>query len=52
MDELWGEISYLAYHLHWELATLMRLEHRDRARLVEEVAKLNERALAGVLDGT
>ena len=51
MDELWGEISYLAYHLHWELGTLMVLEHRDRLRLVEEVAKLNERALAGVGDG-
>jgi len=51
MDELWGEISYLAYHLHWELGTLMGLEHRDRLRLVDEVASLNERALQGVGDG-
>ena len=51
MDELWGEISYLAYHLHWELGTLMALEHRDRLRLVDEVAALNERALQGVVDG-
>ena len=50
MDELWGEISYLAYHLHWELGTLMGLEHRDRLRLVDEVSKLNERALQGVGD--
>ena len=50
MDELWGEISYLAYHLHWELGTLMGLEHRDRLRLVDEVARLNERALQGAGD--
>ncbi|HEX9374876.1 MAG TPA: DUF6760 family protein [Actinomycetota bacterium] len=51
MDELWGEISYLAYHLHWELGTLMGLEHRDRVRLVDEVARLNERALSEAAGG-
>ncbi len=51
MDELWGEISYLAYHLHWELGTLMDLEHRDRIRLVDEVARLNERALSEAAGG-
>ena len=43
-DELWEEITYLAYHLHWELETLLNLEHRDRRRLVRKVAALNERA--------
>jgi hypothetical protein len=41
---LWSEIAYLAYHLHWPLHDLLDLEHADRARLVELVADLNERA--------
>jgi hypothetical protein len=43
-EELWDEITYLAYHLHWDLPTLLDLEHHDRRRLVEAVAELNERA--------
>jgi hypothetical protein len=41
---LWQEITYLAYHLHWDLETLLDLEHADRGRLVQQVATLNERA--------
>lgn len=47
-DDLWGEISYLAYHLHWDLEVLLNMEHADRARFVNEVASLNERALMEV----
>ena len=36
-------MSYLAYHLHWNLDQLMDLEHGDRVRLVDEVAGLNAR---------
>ena len=43
-DELWDEIAYLAYHLHWELDSLLDLEHADRLRLVRSVADLNRRA--------
>lgn len=45
-SELWSEVSYLAYHLHWQLDDLLDLEHSDRTRLVAQVAELNERALA------
>ena len=41
---LWEEISYLAYHLHWDLGTLLDLEHADRVRLIHQVADLNRRA--------
>jgi hypothetical protein len=44
LRELWSEISYLAYHLHWDLDILLDLEHGDRERLMQEVAELNERA--------
>jgi len=47
-EDLWSEISFLAYHLHWDLDGLLNMEHGDRARFVNEVASLNERALAEV----
>ncbi|CAN5915789.1 hypothetical protein BH23ACT10_BH23ACT10_38070 [soil metagenome] len=45
-SDLWSEVGYLAYHLHWPLDDLLDLEHGDRTRLVTQVADLNERALA------
>lgn len=43
-EELWGELTYLAYHLHWGLEALLDLEHADRDRLLRQVGELNERA--------
>jgi hypothetical protein len=43
-QSLWDEITYLAYHLHWDLDTLLDLQHQDRARLIQSVAEMNERA--------
>jgi len=43
-------MSYLAYHLHWDLDTILDLEHRDRGRVICDVARLNERAME-VWDG-
>ena len=50
-DELWQEIAFLAYHLHWDLDRLLDLEHGDRIRLLREVGGLNERAWQGVQGG-
>jgi hypothetical protein len=50
-NALWDEIAYLAYHLHWDLDTLLDLEHADRVRLVEAVADLNRRAWEEVRSG-
>jgi|GEM_PF-228933 len=44
VGSLWEEMSYLAYHLHWDLDRLLDLEHPDRLRLVDQVAGLNRRA--------
>lgn len=41
-------MSYLAYHLHWDLDRLLDLEHGDRIRLLQEVGRLNERVWQGV----
>ena len=42
--DLWEQVTFLAYHLHWTLPELLELEHADRARLVATVGDLNERA--------
>ena len=42
---LWDEVAYLAYHLHWDFETLLDLEHRDRTRLIRAVADLNHRSI-------
>lgn len=49
-DDLWDEIAYLAYHLHWDLDALLDLEHADRLRMVDAVAALNERAWEAVTE--
>jgi hypothetical protein len=48
---LWDEIAYLGYHLHWDLDQLLDLAHQDRARLIQSVADLNERAWEAVRRG-
>ena len=50
VDALWEELTYLAYHLHWDLDRLLDLEHPDRQRLVDQVAGLNERAWEAIRD--
>jgi hypothetical protein len=44
-SNLWDEVAYLAYHLHWEFDALLDLEHRDRTRLIRAVADLNHRSI-------
>lgn len=48
VDDLWDEVAYLAYHLHWPMDALLDLEHRDRTRLIRSVSEMNERAWEGV----
>jgi len=40
---LFEEVAYIAYHFHWPYGQIMGLEHRERQRWVEEIAKINKR---------
>jgi hypothetical protein len=40
---LFEEVAYIAYHLHWSHNEIMRLEHRDRRRWVDEISRINEK---------
>ncbi len=42
LNRLYEEVAFLAYHFHWDLETIMNLEHKDRQRWCEEVSKINQ----------
>jgi hypothetical protein len=41
--ELFEEVAYVAYHFHWPYSDLMNLDHLERRRWLQEIAKINER---------
>lgn len=40
-DELYREMAFLAYYLHWPLQTLLEMEHSERRRWCREVSEIN-----------
>lgn len=43
LEWLHQEVAYIAYHFHWPYDQIMRLEHHERRRWVEEIAEINRR---------
>ena len=43
LAQLYEEIAFLAYYLHWDYTTLMNLDHAERRRWCEEVSKINQK---------
>jgi len=43
LDSLYEEVAYLAYHFNWSLEEILKLEHGDRRRWVDEIARINRR---------
>jgi hypothetical protein len=43
LNALFEEVAYVAYHFHWSLDDILHLEHADRHRFIEEIAKINRR---------
>jgi hypothetical protein len=42
-DRLWEEIVYIAYYLHWSFDSILELDHLSRARVIEEIGRINAR---------
>ncbi len=40
---MFEEVAYIAYHFHWPHDQILMMEHGDRQRWVNEIAKINER---------
>jgi hypothetical protein len=46
-DRLHEEVAYVAYHFNWSLDDILDLEHPDRQRYVNEIARINTRISEG-----
>jgi hypothetical protein len=42
-DRLYEEVAYVAYYLHWDMETILDLEHPMRQRFVSEIGAINRR---------
>jgi hypothetical protein len=42
LNKLYEEVAFIAYHFHWSLEEIMKLEHRDRQLWCEEISKINK----------
>jgi hypothetical protein len=47
LDRLHEEVAYIAYHFHWPQHDILNMEHGERQRWVEEIAKINRRFIEG-----
>jgi len=43
LKQLFEEVAYIAYHLHWSPEQILSLEHGDRRQWIDEIAKINRR---------
>ncbi len=43
LRQLYEEVAYIAYHFHWPHEQLMALEHGERRRWVEEIARIQKK---------
>ena len=40
-EQLFQEVAYLAYYFHWPHSEIMELDHIERLRWVNELARIN-----------
>jgi hypothetical protein len=45
VERLYEEVAYVAYHFHWGLDEVLDLEHPDRRRFIDEIARINRRLI-------
>ena len=43
LDRIFEEVAYIAFHFHWPYDQILSLDHLERQRWIEEVAKINRR---------
>jgi len=52
VDRLWEEIVYIAYYLHWSFDSILELDHLSRARVIDEIGKINAKLSAAPDEST
>lgn len=45
LAKLRDEVTFIAYHLHWSLAEILELPHRERVSWVSRISMLNQKIL-------
>ncbi|MDY6911254.1 MAG: DUF6760 family protein [Chloroflexota bacterium] len=43
LEDLFEEVAYIAYYLHWSLEDILEMEHDDRREWVEKIAEINRK---------
>lgn len=43
LDQLYEEVSFVAYHYNWDRAEILSMPHWERRRWCEEISAINER---------
>jgi hypothetical protein len=46
-ERLWEEIVYIGYYLHWSFDSILELDHATRARVINEIGRINALINAG-----
>jgi hypothetical protein len=41
LEQLLGEVAFIAFHFHWSEREIMELEHGDRRGWVEQISSIN-----------
>jgi hypothetical protein len=41
VEQLLGEVAFIAFHFHWPEREIMELEHDDRRAWVEQISSIN-----------
>ncbi len=42
LERIYQEVAYIAYHFHWSVDDILRMEHRERQIWVREVSEINK----------
>ena len=42
-DQIYSEVAFLAYYLHWGLDEILSLDHAERKKWCQEVSRVNEK---------
>ena len=43
LEQLFEEVAYIAYYLHWPLNDILEMEHDDRREWVDQIAEINSK---------
>lgn len=45
LDQLRGEVAFIAYHFHWALDDILQLSHSERVSWVGQISSINQKIL-------